>query len=288
MQDVIVSILRVLAPVSVGLIIFAQGLSISPSLVVRYFKQRSGVMVVSLLAAIVIVPAVTLALILLLAPARDIGIALAILVACPSAPLMLSAAPQKGGASAPFMASLHLSLAVLAFATVPAVLFLLSIPLGFHAGVDLGVMAWILARTIVLPIGLGLIVRAAFTELADRIGPVLAKVGTIGLMVVVLFGAVAFFPALLNTAPWSYLVIAAVSATALAIGQVLGPTNPHEKTTLAVECGVRHPALALTIASMNFTPERMMPVLVPCVIVFIALAMVYMFWRARSYVEVRG
>ena len=66
------------------------------------------------------------------------------------------------------MASLHLSLAVLAFLTVPVVISLLSLSLGFHADVDLGVMASILARTILGPVLLGLIVRAWLRELAKQ------------------------------------------------------------------------------------------------------------------------
>jgi len=180
------------------------------------------------------------------------------------------------------MASLHLSLAALAFLTVPVVLYLLSIPLGFHADVDLGAMAWILARTILVPIGLGMAVRAFFPRFADRAGPVLSKAGTVGLAVVVLFALAAFYPALLKMDRWSYLVIVAVSAVALAIGHLLGPHDPHEKTTLAVECGVRHPVLAITIAAANFSPQKALPVLIPCVITFIVVAMVYLVWRGRS------
>jgi BASS family bile acid:Na+ symporter len=280
--ETIVSFVRLLAPVSVALIMFAQGLSISPRLVVSYFKERSGVMLRSLLAAIVLVPMIALALILGLNPTPAVAIGLAILVACPAAPLMLSAAPQKGGASAPFMASLHLSLALFAFVTVPVVLSLLSRPLGFHADVDLGVMAWILSRTILLPILMGLIVRAWFREFADRIGPVLGRAGSVGLIVVVLSALVAFYAALLRMDLWSYAVIAAVSVAALAIGHVLGPPDPHEKTALAVECAVRHPVLAIAIGAANFGPQRTLPVLVPCIVTFIAIAMAYMFLRKRG------
>ena len=282
MQDTLVTILKILAPVSVAVIVFAEGLSISPRVVLAYFKERPQVVLLSLAAAVVLVPAAALALILILKPAPGVAIGLAILVACPPAPLMISAAPTKGGASAAFMASMHLSLATLAFLTVPTVLNLLSIPLGFHAAVDLGVMAWTLARTILLPLGLGLIVRTWFVKSADRLGPVLAKAGHVGLLTVVLFSLVTLYPALLNMDPWSYLVMAAVCATALFIGHVLGPRDPHEKTALAVECAVRHPTLAITIATMNFSPQKALPVLIPCVITFVAVAMVYMFWRRRG------
>jgi BASS family bile acid:Na+ symporter len=229
-----------------------------------------------------VVPAAALGIILLLNPSREVVIGLAILVACPPAPLMLKATPNLGKGSAAYMASLHLSLAVLAFITVPIVLDLLSMALGFHADVDLFKMAMILGRTILIPVAFGIAVRSFFPKFADTVGPKLDKIGAIGLLVVVLIALVKFFPALLKMDPWSYLVIVVVSAVALAIGHLLGPRDPHERTTLAVESGVRHPVLAITIAASNFSPEKALPVLIPCVLVFIIIAMVYLLLRKRA------
>jgi BASS family bile acid:Na+ symporter len=195
---------------------------------------------------------------------------------------MLKSAPKKGGASASFMASLHLSLAALAFLTVPAILDLLSIPLGFNAEVDLGAMAWVLGRTILLPVALGIGARALSAPLADRFAPVLEKIGMLGIAVVAVVALAAFYPTLLAMAPWSYAVILCVSLAALAIGHFLGATDPHERTTLAVECAVRHPVLAISIAALNFSPAKALPVLVPCVITCIVVAIVYINLRGRS------
>lgn len=281
MKQLIVQILQIVAPLSVALIVFAQGLGIAPSTVVDYFKKQPRLLLRSLVAALVLVPAVALAIILLLKPAHGVAIGLAILVSCPPAPLMLNAAPKMGGASAAFMASLHLSLAALAFITVPLILTLLSIPLDIEADVDVGAMTWILARTILLPIGLGLICRAYFPRFADRIDSIVALAGTLGLLVVVLFAVVAFYPALLNMDAWSYLVMVAVCVAALGIGHWFGPEQRSERVTLAVECGVRHPALAVTIVAANYGKEMALPVLVPCVITFIAVAMLYMALQGR-------
>ncbi len=282
MKEIIIPILKIIAPIAVALIVFAQGLKVSPSEVMLYFKERTWLMVRSLVAVLVLAPAAALAIILLLEPSPGVAVGLAILVSCPPAPLMIKGAPKMGGGGAAYMASLHLSLAALAFITVPLTLDLLSMSLGFQSEVNLTAMAMILGRTILIPIALGLAVRSLFPKFADIFGPKLDKAGTIGLLVVVLFALVALFRALIRMDPWSYLVMVAVCAAALAIGHGLGSSHPHERTILAVESGVRHPALALTIASLNFTPQRALPVLVPCVLVFIAVAMVYLLWRRRS------
>jgi BASS family bile acid:Na+ symporter len=280
-KDLILATLKIVAPVSVALIVFAQGLGIDPSGVMAYLKDRSRLMIRSLVATLILVPVAALVLLLVLKPTVGVAFGIAILVACPPAPLMLKAAPNMGGASAAFMASLHLTLAVLAFVTVPVTLYLLSIPLGFDAQVNLGAMAWILARTILIPITVGLIVRALAPSFAVRASPVLTKAGTVGLILVVLFALAAFYPALLHMDPWSYLVIVIIGAVALAIGHFLSSGDPTERTALAVECAVRHPVLALTIAGATFSPAKALPVLVPCVLTLIAVAMLYLLWSGK-------
>jgi hypothetical protein len=44
---------------------------------------------------------------------------------------------------------------------------------------------------------------------------------------------------------------------------------------------VRHPALAISIGALNFGPQKALPVLFPCVITFVAIAMLYMAVRGR-------
>jgi len=282
MKELIIELLKVVAPISVALIVFAQGLKISPGQVLADFKQRPGRMLQSLGVVLVLVPAAALAIILWLRPPPAVAMGLAILVACPPAPLMLKATPKLGHGDASYMAALHLCLAALAFISVPVTLTLLSVQLGFPAEVDLPSMAWILAKTIVLPVSLGLAVRAFYPRFADRASPKLDKAGTLGLAVVVLAALAALYHALLAMDAWSYMVIAAVSATALVIGHLFGSSDPRERTSVAVECGVRHPMLALTIAATNFTPQKALPVLVPCILVFIAMAMLYLLLRRRS------
>jgi bile acid:Na+ symporter, BASS family len=274
-------ILKLVAPLSVACIVFAQGLSVAPSLVLNLFKDRLWLMLRILVAVLILVPGATLAILFAFHAPLALAIGLAILVACPPAALMVSSAPNKG-ASAPFMARLHLALSGLAFVTVPAVLYVLSGALGFKAEVDLGSMGWTLARTNLGPLALGLAVRGFAPAMAERVGPILGKAGKIGIVVVVLFALTKFYPALLHMDPLSYLIVALVSVAALAIGHFSGPADPHERTALAIECGVRHPGLAIAIATANFGAERTLPVLFPCVVAFMAIATVYLSLRQRT------
>ena len=282
MKELLVGAVAIVAPASVCLIVFAQGLSIAPGQVVAYFRERPGLILRSLCAQLILVPAAALALMLLLKPSVDVAVGLAILVSCPPAPLMIMSAPGRGGASAAFMAGLRISMATLAFATVPAVLSALSVPLGFHANVELGPLVWVLSQSILLPIGLGLAVRGLAPVFAARIRPFVVRLGLTGVIAVLPLLLVAFYPSLVHTDVWSYVVIATVSVAALTIGHVFGPPSPAEKTALAIECGVRHPSLALTIGAANLGADKALPALVPCVLTFVGIATIYLLVRHRS------
>jgi BASS family bile acid:Na+ symporter len=179
------------------------------------------------------------------------------------------------------MGSLGLTLAAVAMLTVPAVLYLIAWPIGFRAQIHFGQMAWILAKTILIPISLGLTVRALVPDVAERLSRTLGRAGMAGILVVVVFAGMAVLRALFAMDLWSYVVMASIAIAAVAIGHALGPPNPHERTALAVECGVRHPGLAIAIASATYGTERALPVLIPCVITFIVVATVYMSLRRR-------
>jgi len=274
-------ILKLIPPISVACIVFAQGLGIAPSQVLGLFRDRPWLLLRILVAVLVLVPAATLVILLVLRPDPALAIGLAILVSCPPAPLMVANAPKKG-ASAPFMARLHLAFSAFAILTVPAVLHVLSGPLGFKPEIDLGAMLWTLTRTNLLPLALGLAVRGLAPAAADRLGPTLHKAGMIGIVLVVLLVLAKFYPTLLGMPAWSYLTIALVSGTALAIGYFAGPEDSSEKTGLAVECGVRHPGLATAIASATLTSARALPLMIPCALSFMVIATVYLSLRQKT------
>lgn len=282
MRELIIDALRIVAPLSVALIVFAEALAIAPSGVAAYVRQHPGTMLRALLAALVLAPAAALGLILLLDPAPAVAIGLAILMACPPAPLMIKSAPKLGGGNAALMASLHLSLAALAVVTVPAILNALALALGFSAGVDPLSILSLLAKTILIPIGLGLLVRGLAPAWAEKFGTLVGKIGSLGLLLVVIAALAALYTALLGMDAWSYVVIAAVCIAALTIGHWVGSPNPEERTILAVECAIRHPGLAIAIGSSNFTPQQALPVLIPCIVTCIAVGTAYLAWRGRT------
>jgi bile acid:Na+ symporter, BASS family len=284
MKELILSIVKIGLPLSVVASMFAQGLSIAPSQL-AIFKERPWLMLRSLVLVLFLVPMAVLGMILLLKPSPAVAIGLAILVACPAAPMMLVKVPKKGGSLA-YMASLHLSLALLALLTVPITLYLLLKALGFQVEVGEVAVARVVGMTILLPVGIGILIRFFFPKIADRIGPALAKVGGVVLLILVLFVVAMTYGLLMKMEFWSYLVMGVAVAVSIAIGHWLGPRDPEERTTLAMESAARHPGLAMTIAALNFSPQKALPVLVPYLVVFMVVTTVYLQWRKwRSAIE---
>ena len=286
MKDIILAAVKIFVPLSVALVMFTQGLGLSPTQVLNFFKERPGLILRSLVACLVLVPAAAVAIILLLKPSPGAAVGMAIMVSCPPAPLMLQTVPKMGKGSAAFMATIHLTFAALAILTVPAVLYLVSRPLGFHAEVALGHLVWTLARTILIPVGLGLILRGLVPDFADKVLPIVSRVGSILLLITYVVVLAVLFPTLSHMDPWSYLVIASVAIAALLIGHLLGPSDPHERTSMAVESALRHPAIALSIAAANFTPAKALPVMGPCILTFILIGIIYMFLRGKRTASV--
>ncbi len=254
MKEFILGMVKIGLPLSVVASMFAQGLSTRPGCS-WLFKERPLLMVWSLVVVLVLVPVAALAIILLLKPSPAVAIGLAILVASPAAPMMLVKVPKKGGSLA-YMASLHLSLALLALFTVPVTLYLLSKALGFQVEVYVLAVAGVVGMTILVPVFLGILIRSFFPKIADTIGPVLAKAGGVVLLILVLLVVAMTCGLLMKMDLRSYLVMAVVVAVSIAIGHWLGPRDAEERTTLAMESAARHPGLAMTIAALNFGPQE--------------------------------
>jgi BASS family bile acid:Na+ symporter len=278
-KETILAIVKIGLPLTVTVSMFAQGLTIALSHMVL-FRQQPVLMLRSLAVVLFLVPLAVVVILILLKPSPAVTIGLSILAACPAAPLMLIKIPGKGGSLA-YMAVLHLSLALLALLTVPLTLDLFSRVLGFHAEVGVLAVARVAGMTILLPVCLGIVVRTLFPHVSGAIGPALARICKAALMALILCVVALTYDLLLRMNPRSYLVMAMVVVISIGIGHALGPRDPQERTTLAIESAARHPGLALTIASLNFSPDKALPVLVPYMVVFMVFTTIYLRWRKQ-------
>jgi BASS family bile acid:Na+ symporter len=280
MEEIILRIIKISLPLSVIANMFGLGLKVYWGEVAA-FRDRRLLILRSIATVILLVPLAALGIILLLKPIPAVAVGLAIILASPAAPLQLVRVASKGG-SLPFMVTLHLCLALLALLTVPATLYLFSLALGFQIEAGVPAVAKVVGMTVLVPVGIGILLRSFSPRIGDAIGPAVSKVGKIVLLISGLFVLAMTYRDLARMELWSYFSMAAVVVVSLGIGHLLGPRDPKERTTLAMECASRGLGLAFTIAMLHFSLHQIMPVLVPYVVVFTVISAIYLRVRERS------
>lgn len=272
-------VIQILLALALPALMLAEGLRATPRDAL-YLFARPALLLRALVAVVVAVPAVALVVIWLLRPERPVMGALAILAACPIAPLALGRVRRATAGSA-FLTSMHLTFSALSIVTTPLVLAVLGRILGFEAQVPPLEIAWLVARSVLLPFLVGAAVHARAPDFAARaVGP-LTKVAMVALALALAAILFAFGRYLLALEARSYLAMVLMLVGALAAGHLLAGVRGAERTVLALETAIRNPALALLIASLNFDPGRAPPVLVPYLIVALLVTTAYSTARHR-------
>jgi BASS family bile acid:Na+ symporter len=265
---------KVLAVGSVLTLIFCEALRISSS-DFKLLDQYRGLFVRSLASVLVIAPLAVFLLVLILRPDRPVAIGLALFAASPAAPLIMvrmSTISEKRGLAA----ALHLSTAVLSIVTVPLALFLFSKGLHFTATIGSIHVAALVAKLILLPMTLGLLVNFEFPRFAKRLLGPLSRIGRSVLLLalaLLLFKTYRFFG---NLSFRCYFSMATAVLVSLLIGHwMAGRVSATEKSVLALECAGRHPGIVLMIVALNAPQADALPIVVPYLCVFLVVSAIY-------------
>lgn len=279
MPETLLDALKITLFLSLFLVKFGQGVKIKPG-DLRFFRDRRVLMVKSVLAVDILVPAVFLLILLIIRPPRPVSVGLAILAASPAAPFAFWKVHRAGGHLA-YAASLQFVLAVLVPLTAPLVLLFFSRALGVSAGVHPSDVALQVFAAQLLPIGLG-IFAGARSKRVIRLGTPLIKAATLILILLLLVILLYMHEAFLELGARSYAAVVLSAAGAVAVGHIMSPKEPGMRTALAVETAMRNPGLALLIATLNFPQARPLPILVPIAIVSSLVVTVYANWQNRK------
>jgi predicted Na+-dependent transporter len=138
-----------------------------------------------------------------------------------------------------------------------------------------------MAKTILLPVAVGMGLRLAWPKwtdvLANRLMSVAGLVLTVcGIALLVTHGEI------LRNIGWHGVAgLAAFLVSALAIGHLLGGPSSDDRTALAVICATRHIGVALAVA-ITFAGTNVPVLIVGYVITTAVLSLLYLFWRRRK------
>src|SRR5262245_59251043 len=274
---------------SICLIVFGLGLG-STQQDALYLFRRPGQLVRSLISMNVIMPlvAVGLAAPFGLHPAQQIT--LVALGVSPVPPIL----PKKeltAGGRASYAVSLLMTAAVLAIVIVPLSLRLLGPLFSVEANMPTGIVARLVAITVLAPLAAGIVVRLLAPALASRIaGPI-----SLGAMLLL---AIAALTILVNAWPATWAMVGSGRVVALAgfvviglvAGHLLGGPGPEDRTVLALSTASRHPGMALAIAGTLFPQHQRLVTggLVLYLLVSTILSIPYLIWRRRQPVSAAG
>jgi len=183
------------------------------------------------------------------------------------------------GANEPYVYSLAVITALLAIVTVPLSLAVLSAFFERNASVPAGQVASVIMMGFIAPLLAGMVVGRVWPALAERIGEPLITTAGIILLALLLLNVGSNFSAIVGIGLTAFVLIGVMTVAALAVGHVLGGPDPNDRTTLALACASRFPAIGVLVASLNFPNAKPMPLVAAYAIASTLAVIPYMRWR---------
>jgi bile acid:Na+ symporter, BASS family len=200
-----------------------------------------------------------------------VKIALVLLSLSPVPPA-LPGKELKVGGNRPFAVSLLIVSALLSIIVIPTSLGILNDITTYTLGIQPAAIAMLVAESIFIPLGVGMIVGAISLEFGLRASPIISKVATVLLLVGILPPLIAALPAMgMLLGDGTLVVCAATCIAALLFGHLLGGPDRGDRTVLALSTSMRHPAMAIALVQANFADE---PLVMPGILLYLLVAVV--------------
>lgn len=257
--------------------VFALGLRASAG-EVAFLLRRPRLLARSLLAMYVVTPLVAVALVLVFEAPLAVEVAVLLMTIAAGAPA-LPKKLLKLGASEAYVYSLAVITALLAIATVPLSLAVLSAFFDRDVSVPASRVASVIVMGFLAPLGVGMVVGRVSPRLAARIGEPLVTTAGIILTTLLLLNVVSHFGEIAGVGPTAFLLIVTMTLTALAIGHLLGGPDPNDRTCLALASATRFPAIGVLVASLNFPNVRPLPLVSAYALASTLAVIPYVRWR---------
>ncbi len=249
--------------------------------------RRPELLLRSLLAVIVLVPAIVGLLLWVFELPLAVATGLAVLAAAPGAPLTYKRSQMAAG-DPTYTASLQLTLALLAVVVTPLILVIFCTLFELGAGrVGFFAVAMQVAEVTFLPVITGLLIQQFVPRLADVIGKPLRMLANILFIVLLVALIIVLFlsPDLRMTLYLGVLPTAAIiimAGSSLAIGHLLGGPYPEQRSALAIASIARNVGLALFIAALSDYGQNFIPTVLTYMILGALLAVPYSVWSKRQ------
>jgi BASS family bile acid:Na+ symporter len=247
-----------------------------------YLFRRPGELARAVLAMNVLMPLFAVTLISFVDFNPAVKIALVALSVSPIPPPTPAKMVKSGGTES-YVIGLHVAIGSLAIILVPLAMAIIGQLRNVALQVHIAPVARVVFVSILIPIGVGILVRRLAPAFSARVAKPLTSISTIGLVACIVIVWISAAPEM-----WSLigngtvLAFAAFVAVGLAIGHVLGRPAPDQRTSLAISTASRHPGVALLLAQANFPAEkRVVAAVLLYLIVSTLVPIPYLLWTKR-------
>jgi BASS family bile acid:Na+ symporter len=275
-------LIRVAILLSIMLIVLSFALRATWREATSLFRNPS-LLLRSLLAMNVLMPifATTLVALFTLRPA--VAIALITLAVSPVPPF-LPRKQLKVAGEREYVHGLLGATSLLSIVLAPVTIVLIGLAFSRHTDIDPLKIARIVALTVLIPFALGLIINHLRPAFAERASAPAGKAGVLLLVVACIPILIKMWPAMISLiGDGTLLAIVAFVAVGLAVGHLLGGPNPADRAVLALATPMRHPGVALVIASATAAGTNVVaPALLLYLLVGTIVSVPYVQWRRRQ------
>jgi BASS family bile acid:Na+ symporter len=244
----------------------SMGLSLTMQQIIDPLKN-ARLVILALVANFILVPIVAYAITLILPLNESIDTGLILLSTAAGAPFLPKLVEVAKGNLA-FSVGLMVLLMVVTIIYLPLVLPLLL------SGVD--VNPWDIAQSLIfmmlIPLIIGLFIRARYDESAAKLQPTFAMAANIGILVLIVLGLVLNFSSMIALVG-SLGILAAIIfvVIALVVGYLLGGSDAGIKSVMGLGTAQRNISAALVVAAQNFDTDVITYLMVVAIIGFIIL-----------------
>jgi BASS family bile acid:Na+ symporter len=270
-------ILGLVLKVSIVALVFATGLKASLDAII-WLWRRPVLLIKSFFAMYVAVPFAAILMVRTLDLPAVTEMAIVVLAICAGAPLLPRKLVTYGG-DPHYAISLVVATSLLAVLAVPAWIYILGSRFAIDTSVTPADIARVLAKTFLLPLGAGMVVRIV-TPQADKVGDLLLRLATIALGLCAIVILVALRHEVRAVGLTTFLALAGFALAGIAAGHLLGGPDPSNRTSLAVSCTTRHIGLALLVAA-KAPSARVLAFVITYVLATVLVSIPYVKWRRR-------
>ncbi|MCJ8158086.1 Na+-dependent transporter [Sphingomonas sp. LaA6.9] len=250
-MELLKQLIPILLTISLGLVVISVGMASVRDDLLSVLERPRALARATL--AVIIIPPITALIITTLFEMPHAAEAALLLMAISPVPPLVPGKELHVGARRNYVYGLYVAMALLSVVTVPLLGALVGALYDNTAEFPPGIVAKNVFVGVIIPLAIGLIIgRWLAPAFAKRVAPM---VGNIGMGLVVL----AFIPVLVGS--WHDMlslirdgtVVAVILFTIVAIagGELLGDPKERGRRTLAVAAAMRHPGIALALASAN-------------------------------------